>query len=614
MVFKRGQVTIFIILGILIVGTIAVFFALKSSPVEDKIPSDIAPIYIYFLSCLEEETMNGINLLEFNGGYIRMPPFEAGSSYMPFSSQLNFLGNPIPYWYYVSGNNIPKEQVPSIAYMENELAEFVDGKIRNCNFDNYYSAGFEITQGVPKSNVKIRDGKVLVNLKMPMNITHTNESFLINSHSIEFPSNLKKLYDSAVNLYNKEQTEMFLENYTVDFLRNYAPVDGIELSCSPLVWNIEDVFSTLHHAIESNILALKTKGGDFTLTKKENKYFIINTDIDARFITSRNWSYSFEVNPSKGALLISEPMGNQEGFGILGFCFVNYHFVYDIKYPVLIQVYEEEEFFQFPVAVVLKGNVPREPMKGTFFEPVEISKFCEYKNTPVAIHVNDKSGNPVEATVSYGCSTTSCDIGNTSNGSMTELFPQCVNGNLVINSPGFRELSFTYTIMNEEEISLFLERAYEKEVNLKLDSREYSGEAIINFVSDAGTETIFYPLQKKINLSQGQYEIQVYIYKDSSLVIPESNQEECIDVPKSGIGSLLGLTEEKCFGYTLPSQIVSNALSGGGKENYYILEEELENSNAMNINAYSLPKPTSLEQLQTNYILFEEKGLDVLFK
>jgi hypothetical protein len=613
MIFKRGQVTIFIILGILIVGAIAAFFILKEAPVEKQIPSNLNTVYTSFLSCLEDYTLSGVRMLESRGGYIEMPEFEAGSAYMPFSSQLDFLGNPIPYWYYVSGNNIPKEQVPSLSFMQNELSQFIDKKIRDCNFDSYYSQGFEIDQGIPKSEVRIKDGKILVNLDMPMNITQTEESFWITSHSIEFSSNLKKLYDSAIELYSKEQTEMFLEEYTVDFLRNYAPVDGVELTCSPLTWNAEEVFLELQKGIEANILALKTKGGDFSLTKPENKYFIINTEINARFINSRNWTSGFEVNPSRGALLIAEPVGNQEGLGILGFCYVPYHFVYDVKYPVLIQVYEDQEFFQFPVAVVLKGNVPREPMNGTLFETAPFPEICDYKNTEITVYSTDKRGNPIEANISYECAGASCDIGETSNGTLKELFPQCVNGNMIIHSKGYRDASVFYTVMEEGEVSIFLDKLYEKEVNLKLSSRDYSGNAIINFISGDETKTIMYPIQKKINLSEGQYQIQVYIYESSSLTIQASNQRQCIEVPKSGIGSLFGLTEEKCFDYQIPSQIVSNALSGGGKENYYILESELEGSKSININAYGLPKPSSIEQLQNNYILFENKGLDVIF-
>jgi len=611
---KEGQVTIFVIIGILILGSVVAFFVYKNSLKQEQIPASIEPIYNSFLSCLEEQTLVGVNVLESQGGYITMPPFESGSSYMPFSSQLDFLGNPIPYWYYISGNNVAKEQVPSLQDMQKELGIFVDGKIRDCGLDKYYSQGFEINFGVPETKMQIKDKKIMVNLNLPINITRLNESFLINTHNIEVSSNLKKLYDSAFEIYSKEQKEMFLENYTVDILRNYAPVDGVELTCSPLTWNADEVFSTLSRAIESNILALKTKGGDFSLKKPENKYFVINTPVNAKFINSKNWTNSFEVNPSRGALLISEPIGNQQGLGMLGFCYVPYHFVYNIKYPVLIQVYEDQEFFQFPFAVVIQGNVPRKPISGTFFESDAIPEICEYKNTNTLVHTTDKRANPIDANISYECSGVVCKIGKTENGILESLFPQCVNGNLIVSSDGFMDKSVSYTVLEQGEASVFLDKLYEKEINLKLDSKDYSGQAIINVISEGDTRTIVYPEQKKVKLSEGQYQIQVYVYENSSLNIPASTQQQCIEVPKSGLGSVFGLTEQKCFDYQIPSQIVSNALSGGGKEDYYILESELESSKTLEINAGGLPKSTSIDQLQSNYILFENKGLDILFK
>lgn len=613
--FKRGQVSIFIIIGILILGTIVIFLASRQNPIERQIPASLSPVYSSFLSCMEDYTFEGVNLLESQGGYIYMPSFESGSAYMPFSSQLDFMGSPIPYWYYVSGNNIAKEQVPTVQMMQEDMGKFIDGKIRNCVFDSYYSQGFQIDEGIPKSKVTITEGKIAVSMDMPLNITKTNESVLVTSHNVEVSSNLKKLYDSSVELYQKEQKEMFLENYSVDVMRSYAPVDGVELTCSPLTWNADDVFSNIQNGLEANILALKTKGGDFTLAKAENKYFVINTNINARFLTSRNWTNSFEVNPSRGALLIAEPIGNQNGLGILGFCYVPYHFVYNIKYPVLVQVYENQEFFQFPFAVVVQGNLPRQPANGTFFEAAAMPEICEFNNTFTTVSAVDKRGNPVSAEISYECSGVSCDMGKTSNGILAASFPQCVNGKIVAVAPGFREASTTYSVMNEGETSIFLDKLYDKEVALKIDSNAFSsGQAIINFVSGSETKTVVYPQQKRVNLSEGQYTIQVYIYENSSLSLPASTQKQCVDIPQSGLGSLFGLTEQKCFDYTIPSQIISNALSGGGKENYYILESELEGSNSIEINAYRLPKPTSVEQLQTNYVLFEDKGLGISFK
>lgn len=140
------------------------------------------------------------------------------------------------------------------------------------------------------------------------------------------------------------------------------------------------------------------------------------------------------------------------------------------------------------------------------------------------------------------------------------------------------------------------------------------GEAIISFISDKSSKIAVYPEQKTIELSEGQYEIQVYIYKNSSLKLGATTKEQCVEVPQSGFGGLLGLTREKCFDIEIPEQIISNALSGGGKETYYILESELQSSNVIEISASSLPLPESIEDLQDNYLLFEDKDLGVSFK
>ena len=125
---KRGQVAIFIIIAIIVVVGVVLYFTL-SSPVEETIPQNVRPVYDFYLSCLEEHSRQGINLLGEQGGFIESPEFIPGSQYMPFSSQLDFFGQPIPYWMYVSGNNLLKEQVPGKADMEDQLGVYVEERI-----------------------------------------------------------------------------------------------------------------------------------------------------------------------------------------------------------------------------------------------------------------------------------------------------------------------------------------------------------------------------------------------------------------------------------------------------------------------------------------------------
>ncbi|MBU3995918.1 MAG: hypothetical protein KKF42_09165 [Actinobacteria bacterium] len=123
----------------------------------------------------------------------------------------------------------------------------------------------------------------------------------------------------------------------------------------------------------------------------------------------------------------------------------------------------------------------------------------------------------------------------------------------------------------------------------------WAGDSIISFISDGSSKTIIYPEQTSVELSEAQYEVQVYVYKNSSIKLEEKTHEQCIEVPKSGLGGLVGLSEEKCFDIDIPAQIISNALAGGGKENYYILESELESSSSIEISAEKLPTPSSIE-------------------
>jgi hypothetical protein len=607
---KRGQVTIFIIIAVIIIGVVVGFLLLRGNLGIVKIPASVQPVYNSFLSCLEDKTKVGIDILESQAGYIELPEFEAGNRYMPFSSQLNAFGSLIPYWYYVSGNNVEKEQVPSEQEIEKELADFINEKIRECNYESYYNEGFEITQGEPKASVDIKKDNVAVKLNMDMKISKGGDSALISSHNVVVKSYLGTLYNSAKTIYQKEQKELFLENYGIDTLRLYAPVDGVDITCSPKTWNADEVFDNLLDAIETNTLALSTE----TPSTKEEKYFFVNANIDgeARFINSKSWSNSLEVLPSEDSFLIANPVGNQPGLGILGFCYVPYHFVYNVRYPVLVQVNKGEEVFQFPFAVVIQGNKPRKALNSS--AGASNVELCEYKNTAITVRTYDTELNPVESQISYECFGESCDIGETSSGVLEREFPQCVNGFIVAKADGFEETRYQYSTTQTGSVDIIMDKLYDLNVDLKLDSVSYNGKAMIYFSSEGSSRVVSYPEQRKVKLSEGQYEISVYIYKDSSMQLAETTHQECIEVAKTGIGGLFGMKEQKCFDIEIPAQILSNVLSGGGKQDYYVLESDLKNSNSIEINANGFTVPITIEQLQNNYLEFDSSGLEVSFR
>ncbi|MBU2503893.1 MAG: hypothetical protein KJ879_02470 [Nanoarchaeota archaeon] len=614
---KSGQVTIFIIVALLIVVGIGLYFSLRGSIQTSNIPESFQPAYTSFLSCLKSDTETGISILESQGGYIYLPDFEPGSEYMPFSSQLNFLGNPVPYWYYVSGNNIQKEQVPTLSEMQQQLEEFIKDKISACNFNSYYDEGFAISLDAADATprVTINDNRVDVILEMNVDMNKGNESVLVINHKISVDSALGNLYKSAIKVYDEEQSNLFLEEYAVDTLRLYAPVDGVEISCAPKIWDATTIFDELQGGIESNTAALHSE-------VSVDDYFIVDipgVKEEVRFLNSKDWPYNFEVTPSEGSLLISNPIGSQAGLGILGFCYVPYHFVYSVKYPVMVQIYSGgsqgsgQEIFQFPVAVVVQNNNPRESLDAEASLEV-VPELCQYKNTPIQVTIRNKQGGPLEADISYECFGNTCSIGQTTNsGFMREDFPQCVNGFVTAKAEGYKDTSYLFSTVSAGSLTMIMDELYTKGVQLNVDGASYNGDAIIYFTSEDSTRTIIYPDEKSVQLSEGQYEIQVYIYSDSEITLDETITQQCVEVPRSGVLGIVGLTQERCFDIEIPEQIISQVLTGGGTQNYYVLDSELTSSGSIKINSESFPVPKTMEQLNMNNLLFEESGLDITF-
>jgi len=454
---KRGQVTIFIIIAVLIFAGILSYITLRSSFTSVEVPVKIEPVYTAFLACLEQDTVTGISLLGTQGGYIELPDFEEASRFSPFSSQLNFLGNPIPYWYYLSGNNLEKNQVPSKSDMEFQLEKFIERRLGNCEFRVYRDQGFEVLLEEPKVSVSIQDEKVEVSLDVDLTVKFEDESVFIKNHKVVVDSKFGTLYKSAKEVYDKEQNDLFLEEYGIDVLRLYAPVDGVEITCSPLVWNANEIFDELQDAIEINTLALGTD--------RDESYFNVELPTlrgqgqEVTFLNSKYWPNALEINPSDNEFLTANPVGNQPGLGILGFCYVPYHFVYNLKYSVLVQIQDKttQEIFQFPMAVVIQGNQARKSLSGEAPQNV-IPELCTYKNTEIQIRTRSSDGDPIDAEISYECFGTKCNIGSAENGLLKEDFPQCVNGYVLAREPGFKDARFLFSTVSPGSLDVVLEK------------------------------------------------------------------------------------------------------------------------------------------------------------
>jgi len=608
---RKAQVTIFIIVAVIVVGGIVAYFALRDS-FGKSMPEDLRPVYDYYVSCLEASAQEGIYLLGEQGGRIEIPEFEPGSAYMPFSSQLSFLGQAVPYWMYVSGNNLLREDVPSKDGMENELAAYVAERVGDCDFEDFELAGYDIYVDEGVVSARVNDLSVDLDVRNKITIFKGESSVVVEKHEFSVGSKLGKFYGMAIDVYDYEKVNMFLEDYALDVMRLYAPVTGTEIGCAPRIFVEDEIKGDIVGGLAANVPMLKLKGSYYELASASESYFVTDTgrriDESVNFMYSPSWPSSIEIYGD----MVAKPVGLQEGMGMMGFCYVPYHFVYDINFPVLIQFYDEKEIFQFPVAVVISKSRARNALPTTSGASID-SRVCEFRNQEVDVYTYDVDLSPVEARVQFKCLDAVCEIGETKieggDAVLRGEFPQCVNGFIIVSAEGYADAKYQISTNEEDIANVVLNKKYS--VDLDLGDVD---KALVSFVADDYSVTVLYPEMGSVELVEGYYNVSVFVYDDSSLKFPASSRSECVDVPEGGLAGLFGAQTEKCYEINVPEMDVDFAVVGGGKTAEYITAGMLEDAVELNINVPLFGLPGSLDELQANHLRAEDEFVYLEFE
>lgn len=600
---KKGQVTLFIVLAIIVVVGIVGFFIYQDYFKPTNVPDAAQPVYSYYLSCIESITLEGVSILESQGGYIETPEFEAGSPYMPSSSQLDLLGVAIPHWFYVSGNNIVREQVPTIRSMETDLQLYIQEDLQNCDFGDFESRGYLVDVDAGSVTVEIENSQINVEVKNELRFSLDEDFYRFGQHRLTVRSKLGRLYSLAKEIYDYQKEEKFLESYALDTLALNAPTRGFEVGCTPLFFNFPQIRQNISLAMADNFAFVKLKG---SYSSSADSYFVkdigINVNEPVNFLYSSSWPTKIEIYGKDFA----EPVGLQPGMNMLGFCFVEYNLIYDVILPVLVQIGDEREMFQFPLVVFVERNqIKKDTPIGEYFGQEEV--VCKNRNQEMEISVKDFDDKGVASALSFSCLGERCFLGETTNGHLKTNVPMCVNGIVEARSEGYAPGSFIVSSNQVQKAEILARKIY----SINVDLGAIAGNALVRFSSDDMSSSIMYPENRKVDLAEGVYDVTVQVFTNSTITLPARTEEECFEMPSSGLGALTGSTETKCFSNVIPAQSLDQVLIGGGNSLEFFDDNSLRNSKKILINVPLFSVPTKLEDINENYIKFEDSPLGV---
>ncbi len=155
---KRGQVTIFIIIAILVIALVAGFFLFREQlGLEDIFTPKGDEVYLFVEECIEGTGKDAIYHIAENGGYM-------------FPPQLSTLGG-IAYYYFEGKNYMPSEED-----VENQLSLYMDYQLSACTQDFVNFPDYNISEGEIETSTSIRDSKVIFDVKYPLTIKKGKET------------------------------------------------------------------------------------------------------------------------------------------------------------------------------------------------------------------------------------------------------------------------------------------------------------------------------------------------------------------------------------------------------------------------------------------------------
>jgi len=460
---KRGQATIFIILGLVIVIFVGVLFYLKEDTIRDRIgqlsfrgtvvPERVQTVVFYVDGCLENLAKEGIDIMGRKGGYIELPNnIEFNSNrYLEVGE---FTKN--PYWLSRYGVSIPEKQ-----NMETQLKQYIESNFdEKCDFNQFSDIGYKFDVEDLDVGVVINQKNVVVTVNSLFDTKIGEEIFSLNDYlSGTVDAKLGQSIDFGKKIVEEELKDGALEFNTINLIAAYShdessglpPMSGLDFDCTKKVWIEPTVEDRLKEMLTENLIYLNIPNAGSAYTRGKEEFYgnmewdILKNleDFDINFYYYPEWGMDLDVYPKNRGLIESSNLGLTTW--LMTFCMNMYNFRYDIRYPVLVEIVDTENdyVFQFPIEVDVVDNYKRERLFSIEQDTQSTSLFCDtnQRNSGVIdVSVFDGfKGEPLEGTdVFYECGVDSCSIGKTNvQGRLLENFPTCYNGIVNLYKEGY---------------------------------------------------------------------------------------------------------------------------------------------------------------------------------
>ena len=265
---KRGQVTIFIIVGFILLTAVALVFYLSSVgdkttideqiSQEKKLPGELDSVRVSIKKCLKDTSLEGLKLAGMQGGWI------STKSDFVVSKEFNFNPDPtladgikensmgVPYWYMMESSNscsgdcnfeslkpslksdeISGEDRSGDDYsIEAQMDRYIKREMPKCleNVYEEYEGRFDIKEKTslnPTTTITPKEVLVVLDYEVEVSDQQTESTVEGSYVRLQFP--FADIYDLAEEIRSAERQYNFIERGVMNMISVYGGVDSDKL-------------------------------------------------------------------------------------------------------------------------------------------------------------------------------------------------------------------------------------------------------------------------------------------------------------------------------------------------------------------------------------------------
>lgn len=192
---RKGQVTIFIILALIIVVSAFLVYFLFRQPVPTEVVTEENP-YGYIRACTLDALKNAVDILGSQGGDI----YPKGS--------IMYQGRNITYLCYTSSfySTCINQRPLLIEHIQQQLSDHMNSEVSKC-FDSLKSKlqkKYTVEMGEMSSNLKLKSGEIDIEIKRELIVTGDGKTQKYETFNIVFDNQIYDLAKIAMEITNQE--------------------------------------------------------------------------------------------------------------------------------------------------------------------------------------------------------------------------------------------------------------------------------------------------------------------------------------------------------------------------------------------------------------------------